>query len=207
MTANTTLIDFNLFKQDFGLIAEGEDFFHYNSHGATESDFVEWLNKQRMFARFNVGYTALYNALLPVKKWSFFIKMYELQVKKLSLRKQYPDGWFEAVSEHDVACFLPDTYGAKPFRVSVYGENGPRFHEVFDSREDALDYLSRGEYKVQDGALERIVGTDKWDRGLYVARWLSEGIHPNDGLKSNYQNSPEIQKLFAVEIAHFNLEV
>tara|TARA_B110000008_G_C16869475_1_gene524186 strand:+ start:435 stop:1022 length:588 start_codon:yes stop_codon:yes gene_type:complete len=189
-------INFYQFKAEYSLSTE-DSLFIDNIYGCNEGEFEVWLNKQRIFKRYNPDYTALYDANLPENKWSFFQMHYERQVRASYLINAFPNGFFEAKrSEGDVACFLPDTYGKKKFRISFYRANGPTYHETYSERLDALSFLAHGGFIACEGALDALVGTDEWNRGLYITQWLAEGTHPMDGLKRECHKA-EVQRLFA----------
>jgi hypothetical protein len=189
-------INFYQFKAEYSLSTE-ESLFIDNIYGCNEDDFEIWLNKQRIFKRYNPNYTALYDANLPENKWSFFQMHYERQRRTSYLVNAYPNGFFETQkSKDEVACFLPDTYGKKKYRISFYRKNGPTHHETYTHRLDALSHLAHCGFVACEGALDALVGTDEWNRGLYITQWIAEGIHPMDGLKRECHKA-EVQRLFA----------
>jgi hypothetical protein len=201
--SNLTYMSFREYKSECSLNLLHEDLFldtEASKYGCYEDDFLEWLREQRLFIkRFATANAETLNDVrMPERKWGFFSLMYERSKRTAFLINTYPDGFFECIKDgdtDDVACFLPDTYGEKPYRISLYKSNGPTYHDVFNSREEALTYLAQKGYKPCENALERLVGTDRWDRGLQVTRWIQEGIHPTEGLERD-KHIPAIARLF-----------
>ncbi|GMQ49626.1 hypothetical protein [Vibrio sp. 10N] len=194
-------INFKTYKSEFSLWGESEDLFiDTELYGCNETEFEKWLNNQRLFIKryATSTYTQLKDMQMPTKKWSFFQMHYERQTRTNYLVNRYPDGFFEAKGkdEDEVACFLPDTYGKKKYRISFYRKNGPVNHETYSHRLDALSHLANRGFTACEGALDALVGTNEWNRGLYITKWLAEGIHPMDGLKRE-SHKPEVQMLFA----------
>lgn len=198
---NNSVLSFREYKSAASLYGLSQDLFfesEASKFGCIETEFEKWLKSQRLFIKRFADYldTQLDQICLPERKWGFFQLHYERSKRTEYLTSVYPDGFFETVNDSGtVACFLPDTYGDKPYRVSLYRSNGPTYHDVFSSRTEALTYLAHGGYKPQQGALDALVGTHEWNRGLQVARWLQEGIHPFEGLKRD-KHIPEIACLF-----------
>ncbi len=171
--------------------------FNDNPYGMTNESFTKWINQKRMFQRFNKSYTHIESAVLPERKWSFLAMHFEIHMKSLYFIKQFPDGFFEAINDAgQVACFLPepDTNRPQKFRISLYDERGPIYHDVFDTREDALSFIA-GKYHYKPGALDRLVGTEEWDRGVLTLGWISDGLTPLEGYRRDFDN-PDVQKLF-----------
>lgn len=192
-------ISFREYKSDYTFCGTDDLFTDTSRFGCIETEFEKWLKSQRLFIkRFAESLNQpLENVRLPVRKWEFFQLHYERSKRTDYLVQTYPDGYFETVSDdgQSVACLLPDTYGKKPLRISFYRKNGPSYHETYSSRTEALTYLANHGYTPKQGALDVLVGTDEWDRGVYVTKWLAEGVHPMDGLKRD-QHIPEVARLF-----------
>ncbi len=200
---DTSLVTFRKYKSDYSFALPTENYFQYDElYGCNESEFEKWLRKQRLFIkRFSQPNVPLEKVRLPINKWGFFIKHYKKETRTNFLVSTFPDGFFEAINDDGlVAAFLPDTYGQAPYRISYYRDNGPVYHEAFNTRTDALVKLARSNFKAEEGVLDNLLNTERWDRGLIVAIWLSEGIHPMEGLKRD-KDLPEIQKLFAAELS------
>jgi hypothetical protein len=201
--SNSTDISFREYKSEASLYGLTKDLFfesEASKFGCYEDDFLKWLREQRLFIKRFSEYlnSKLDEICLPERKWGFFQFHYERSKRTEYLINTFPSGFFEAVGKNgEVACFLPDTYGYadKPFRISLYRSDGPTYHDVFKTRLDALTFLANRGYKPLEGALDRLVGTDAWDRGLQVTKWIAEGLHPVDGLKRD-KHIPEIAELF-----------
>ena len=194
------LLTFRRFKAKYSLHLEHEDHFKDSPvvFKCSEPSFHRWLLQQRMIVtRFSDQLSKRLNDFeLPLNKWDFFLEHYEREQETIYLINTFPDGYFEAVADDgQVACFLPDTYGKKPYRLSFYRSNGPTYHETYTTREEALSYLARRGYKPLEGALDMLVGTDTWNRGLQVCQWIAEGISPQEGLLRDKHKS-EVSRLF-----------
>lgn len=193
-------VSFQEYKSQWTLTHEHEDFFlDVEQYGCHETTFERWLKRQRMFIkRYGENCTIkLCDLELPERTWQFFTRHFERVTRTQYLVDKYPDGFFEAITEDgQVAAFLPDTYGKKPYRLSFYGENGARYHETYDSRSEALTVLAHRKYSAKEGVLDALVGTDSWNRGVYICNWIAEGILPHDGLKRD-KHIPEVAQLFA----------
>ncbi|EGR0468607.1 hypothetical protein FG064_16545 [Vibrio cholerae] len=204
MSKNLEPLSFREFKSIWSLQADNEDYFLDSTHyGCHENEFYHWLKKQRMMVkRYSINQSSsLMDFQLPENKWFFFIDVFNRQMKTTFLVKQYPDGFFEAINnEGEVAAFLPDTYGKEPYRLSYYKSNGPIHHQTYATRLEALEHLANRMFVAKEGVLDSLIGTDQWNRGLYVCKWLSEGIHPMDGAR-NEQENPEVKRLFKHELA------
>lgn len=195
-------IDFNQFKSEFTL-NPNEDYYaeHIDRQmGLSEQGFLIWLKgkkatMERLLAKANNVF-----AMKP-KEWEFYLYHYERAViEDYIVSKQYPDKvFFEASdSKGNVCCFLPDTYGDKPYRLSFYDKNGPRNHREFSTRKKAYIEMARKGYQLDHGALDRIVGTRSWNRGLQLLKWASQGIHPTSGLEiAEREGQHEILELFS----------
>ncbi len=197
------VLSFQEFKSEYSFQQPAEDYFLDELHlGCNETEFEKWLKSQRLFIkRFGQLDVPLNDVHLPVKKWFFFTSHFERVKRTQYLTSTFPEGFFEAIGENgEVACLLPDTYGNEPYRISYYRENGPTYHETFSNRSEALTKLANGRFVAKEGALDELLHTPKWDRGLQVAIWLSEGIHPTKGLKRD-KHLPEVQRLFASELS------
>ena len=198
------------FKSECSLICEDEDLFYYASqhYGCSENAFEKWLNKERIFIkRYAIkAYVDLYTIRLTEDTWRFYTERYERESKTQHLVAQYPEGYFEAVGKDGiVACFLPDTYGEKPYRLAFYRDVGPTYHETYRSREEALDHLAKRGFVAQAGALERLStqNSDKWNQGLWITKWISEHLTPYQGLQRD-SHIPEVQQLFATALTQLN---
>ncbi|EGR4213927.1 hypothetical protein NTH44_003349 [Vibrio metoecus] len=196
------IVTFHEYKQTWTLQDSHEDYFLDSaSQGCNETSFGAWLTEQKSILSSypNPNSLTLDSISLPEGKWHFYIDMFERDFLSTYLCNKYPEGYFEAVREDgEVAALLPDTYGKGkyPFRISYYRENGPINHDVFNSRLDAIKVLASRKFIAKEGALDNLVGTVPWNRGLYVCQWISEDIHPNEGIIRD-QHLPEVQQLFA----------
>lgn len=204
MSKNLETLSFREFKSIWTLQADNEDYFFDTArYGCHEDVFYHWLKKQRlMIKRYSIQQSnSLMDFQLPENKWFFFIDHFNRQMETKFLVTRYPDGFFEAINdEGGVAAFLPETYGKEPYRLSFYKSNGPIHHMTYSTRLDALKHLARQGYVAKEGVLDKLVGTDEWNRGLYVCTWLSKGIHPTDGVQMEKEN-PEVKRLFKLELA------
>lgn len=195
---------FREYKSECSLYGASEDFFLDNRQfGCFEGEFEKWLKHQRLFVkRYPEQSTkALFDMCLPANKWGFYVSIFERSAKVNHLVSLYPNGFFETVRDDgQVACFLPEPSNRAKFRLSFYRENGPTYHEVYTTRTDALEHLARRGFKASEGALDKLVGTVLWDRGVLITQWLADGIYPMDAIKQSV-HIPEIQRLFANDIA------
>ncbi|MFL7013662.1 hypothetical protein [Enterovibrio norvegicus] len=201
-----SIMTFAQFKDKCSLYLQDEDHFtDYHIFGGTESNFETWLNKQRLVLAEFGKHRFLADMELPEKRWMFFETHYVRQIEEEYLINNYPKGYFEAIRKkcNTVACFLPDTYGKFPYRITFAGSNGPIYHEVFSTRNEALLYLARRDYTASPGALDALTNFESWDRGVMVCRWLSQGISVIDGVTRD-QNDPEVGTLFADLILQIN---
>lgn len=197
-------LSFRNYKSEWGFIESlhHDFFFETQQFGCHESEFEKWLKNQRLFIKRYADQLkkSLHDIVLPENKWSFFTSHFERTKRTEYLISKYPKGFFEAKRgeerELQVACFLPDTYGKKPYRISFYRECGPTYHETYSSRIDALEYLARNGFEACEGALDTLVGTDAWDRDIYVTKWKQEGLFPYEGILRD-QHIPEVQRLFS----------
>lgn len=212
MKKNTSTISFLEYKSLYSFSEAHEDYFHETTgekFGCTEDKFWKWLRTQRLFIKRYAGDAVTFHEVqMPEKKWSFFLFHYERSTRTHFLVNSYPSGYFECIEKGDdshVACFLPEPSGDadKPYRLSFYRPSGPTYHEVYRTRTEALTYLANHGYKPCIGALDALVGTVEWDRGLVVTRWLSEGIHPTEGLKRD-SGIAEVAQLFQSELKSLN---
>ncbi|BBM67883.1 hypothetical protein VA249_45290 (plasmid) [Vibrio alfacsensis] len=195
-------ISFRDYKSAWTLCPEDDLFIDTEQYGCHEDEFEKWLKSQRLFIkRFAENCSLqLSDMVLPEKKWGFFTERFEREMHTHYLVNLYPDGFFEAVNDSgEVACFLPEPSSKYEFRISYYRDNGPTYHECYNSRFEALSHMAHYKFKPEDGALDRLVHTDKWNRGLQVAMWLYEGINPHVGLQRD-RHIPEIQHLFSVDL-------
>ena len=199
---DTTVLSFREYKADYSLYTVEDFFLDESRFGCNETEFEKWLKSQRLFIkRFCQQDVSLIDVQLPANKWGFFTSYYVRVSRTNYLVSTFPEGFFEAEDEDgQVACFLPDTYGEQPFRISYYRSNGPTYHEAFSNRLEALTKLANGSFKPKEGALDALISTEQWNRGLMVTLWLYEGISPYDGLQRDKSN-PEVQQLFAAELA------
>lgn len=170
-----------------------------NLYGCNEVEFCKWLYEQRLFKRFYPDSNPeLELTSLPAKKWLFFKKHYTLQVRNHHIWSTYPNGFFEAINEDNkVACLLPEPSGKYPYRVSLYDESGPIYHECFNSRDEALTFMAKGDYNHKENALDSLVGTPKWNRGIYLLKWKGEGIMPMLGYDRDKDKYDDIKQLFS----------
>lgn len=190
------------YKSKWTLNHPNEDFFLYELHSCGEDDFVKWLRAdQELICKHpEILSLQLNNVEIDENIWHELTDAFNKQQSKNLLKNVYPDGYFESINDKGgVAALLPDTYGKAKLRVSYYKENGPIYHEVYQNRYEALEVLYRQKYKPVEGALDSLVGTNAWNRGLYVCQWLSRGLHPIEGLKQNL-TSKEVQLLFEDDI-------
>lgn len=194
-------INFKTFKAEFTL-SPNEDYYvdHIDKQmGLSEHGFHSWLKGKEITME---RILAKANGVLAMKpeKWEFFLTQYERSVTEdYIISKQYPPtGFFETSDQSgNVCCFLPDTYGDKPFRLSFYDNHGPRNHEVFSTRKEAYRHMARKGYHLDHGALDQLVGTKSWNRGLQLLEWISMGVHPTHGLeRAKSENQQEILALF-----------
>ncbi len=210
-----TPLSFRNYKSEWGFIADNslDYFFETQLFGCHETEFEKWLKRQRLFVkRYSEQLKkSLNDIVLPENKWGFFTSRFERAKRTEYLISKYPDGYFETQKgegkELQVACFLPDTYGQKPYRISFYRKCGPVYHESYDSRLEALEHLARSGYEHAEGILDSLVGTVEWDRDIYVTKWKQENLFPWEGIKRD-QHIPEVQHLFAdalIEIKKKNL--
>ncbi|GLQ71075.1 hypothetical protein [Vibrio penaeicida] len=186
----TQYLETQLRSEDMGL-------FNDNPYGLSNESFTQWLNQQRMYKRFHNSFTHVEDASLPERKWGFFVTTFKRIQKKSFLSSQFPNGFFEAVNDQgQVACLLPepDKNREEKFRISLYDERGPRYHEVFHTRTEALHSIA-GKYHYEPGALDALVGTEDWDRGLCTLGWISDGLTPLEGYQRDKSN-PEVNRLF-----------
>lgn len=168
-----------------------------NPYGFSEDKFEQWVNKQRSFSRWHTHYTPLKEMCLPERRWGFFQEAFERDCRRQFLVSCFPAGWFEAKKEDgEVAALLPEPSGKKPYRLSFYRDNGPTYHEVYSDREEALSHLAARGFTHCEGAIDALVGTEKWNRGLWVTKWIAEGIHPMEGAKRD-AHLDDVQHLFA----------
>lgn len=199
---NAVTKNFLEFKSEWTFQHEHEDYFLDKSNiGCHEASFENWLKNKRLFImRYTVNSLdwKLASLSLPEKKWFFFTELYEREMMSQFLTDKYPDGFFEAVSPDgsEVAAFLPDTYSKKPYRISYYKAHGAIYHETYSTRQEALKHLAHSRFTAEEGALDALVGTDEWNRGIYICNWISEGILPNDGLLRD-KHIPEVSYLFS----------
>jgi hypothetical protein len=194
---------FMAFKAECSLQPEGDYFIDMTKYGCNETEFEKWLKSQRLFVkRFGQESVELDNVQLPINKWMFFTEHFERAMRTKFITSNYPKGWFEAKKEDgQVAAFLPEPDDKYKYRISYYRENGPTYHECYNSRTEALTHLANGNFIAEDGVLDALLHTDKWNRGIYVTKWLAEGIHPTQGVERERSN-PEIQRLFADVLAN-----
>lgn len=211
---NNKIVGLFEYKAYASLHGNSQDLFYETENeifGCNEESFYEWLLEQRMFQSEykNNKVHSLSDVMMPNRMWGFFVKHFTRFKRTKYLVEQFPSGYFEAVcsvDENKVAALLPDTYGKKPYRISFYTDRGPTYHETFSTRIEALIHLANQGYVAKEGALDSLVGTEAWDRGLQITRWLSEGLHPMDGLKRD-KKSKEIAKLFSQEILEYYPEI
>lgn len=204
------LVSFQDFKGQWTLQDECDDLFlDTATYGCHEGAFEKWLKNQRLFVK---RYTenskkSLMRMLLPDNKWFFYIDRFNQEMQTQYVINKYPNGFFEAVREDtgEVACFLPEPSEKYEFRISYYRANGPTYHECYHDSVEALTKLARTKFIAREGALDELVGTPIWNRGVYVCNWIAEGIHPMMGVKRDCEN-PEIQELFADDLKHIQLE-
>jgi hypothetical protein len=201
--SNLTVVTYVNFKFETYFCDSEDDLFNDQSESVwlcSESDFEKWLKSQRlMIKRYASELEKPINEIcLPENMWMFFKKHYCIQKKTSFLMSNFPaSGFFEAINDEKgkVACLLPEPSSAARYRVSLYRDTGPIRHIPFNDRDEAVSYIAKQGYKLQDGALDALVGTDDWNRGVYICKWISEGIFPIDGIEQNKDN-PEIQRLF-----------
>ncbi|NOI32254.1 hypothetical protein [Vibrio coralliilyticus] len=200
--SDTTLICFGEYKSDYSFYENEDLFLDSSQYGCHETEFEKWLKTQRLFIkRYSLNLVLpLYEMLLPLKKWRFFSERFEREMQNQFLVSEYPEGFFEAEDEDgQVAAFLPDTYGKMDYRISFYRANGPTYHETYETRQEALKVLANRKFIAKEGALDALVGTSSWNRGIYICSWIQEGISPMEGLLRDRQQS-EVQQLFADEL-------
>lgn len=195
------ILTFSDFKSEY-CIFYGKDEYWRDSlfavFGCNEETFETWLKKQNIVKKRYINQIdkPLCEFSLTLDKWDFFIEHFEREMRRTYIIRNYPSGYFEAVRDDgQVACFLPDTYGKQPYRLSFYRKTGPIHHEAYSSRDEALGYLATRGYKAEKGALDRLVGTVLWDRGVQVCQWIAEGISPQEGLLRDKHKS-EVSRLF-----------
>jgi len=165
----TDKFTFAEYKEEYTLEPD-RDLFCYEELDMNEKDFLKFVETHsRLYARKFEG--------LKVELWTFTAKrwdviedLYKRYIMKQSINTLYPsDGWFEGVSESSkfVFALLPETYNIdKPFRVSWYNGGGPINHESFSTRDEALKFMAENKVTVKEGALDEIVGTERWDSFL-----------------------------------------
>lgn len=200
--SNKQLISFREYKSDYSFYENEDLFLDSKQFGCHETEFEKWLKAQRLFIkRYSLNLVLpLYEMLLPLNKWRFFSDHFEREMQNQFLVSEYPEGFFEAEDEDgQVAAFLPDTYGKMDYRISFYRANGPTYHETYKTRKEALKVLANRKFIAKEGALDALVGTDSWNRGLYICSWIQQGISPMQGLLRDQQKN-DVQKLFATEL-------
>lgn len=165
----------------------------------SESEFMCWCENEVIFKSRSKGLP--FNEVAVTKKhWERLLKKYNNSLEVEFLKAQYPDGFFEAKNdEGTVATLLPDTYGDKQFRVSTYRSNGPTGHKTFQYHHEAIQHLAENRFHVAHGALDELIGTNEWNRGLWVCKWANECGSSFEGLKRDLLNS-EVQKIFSEDI-------
>jgi hypothetical protein len=203
------MITFAEYKQtDSGLCIELE------VPNGSESDFSQWLTSQKRFfdrRGINSDDVSLSSTQLKWKHWDFLLIQYERMKQCEAYASDYPEGFFEAVNvdnNQDLVCFLPEPSHrmiAKgyPYRLAYYDQHGPRYHECYQTREEALIHIGRAGYKATSGQLEKLSITDDWKRGFWIQKWRDESIYPLDGIRQN-RHVPEVFALFAKEISELN---
>lgn len=203
------MINFVQFKQNRCeelLLNSEDDLFseyslEYNQFSLSESDFILWLFNLDLFLRrypeYNTSCTALETMLISHNHWLRYYKAYIAAREMSWLMTIYPEGFFESVNKNGkVACFLPEQSGKYLYRVALFDQSGPIYHECFNSRNDALLYLAKNHFTYQVGALDNLVGTTEWNKGLHILRWIQEGITPLLGYQRDINQQPELQHLF-----------
>ncbi|NRB78368.1 MAG: hypothetical protein HRU38_06830 [Saccharospirillaceae bacterium] len=104
------------------------------------------------------------------------------------LKKETSADWLELIVPNDdrkpVAVILPEpNTKAGLIRLSFYTKNGPINHAIYPSKLAAIEAaLKSGYIKVKEGALDSIVGTNDWHRGLYICQWAEEQVYPYDAI-------------------------
>lgn len=195
-----TPIKFTDYKQESCLEPKKDYFYYHQQYGASEAGFFEWLSANRLFRkRFCEDKLPFDSDLIQIgaSAWYRYTTRYENFCLSSFIVEEYPPGYFECKSENGrVATFLPEPSNEGEYRISYYTAGGPLSHSVFNDRTEALTELASGRYKHSEGALEAISGTLRWDRGVTVAGWLSEGLHPDDGFKRD-RNLSHVQREFA----------
>lgn len=186
------------FKSRFTL-EFNEDYFTGVAHyGCTEYRFAQWLEEDSFLKNRFSSPIILSQLAFSEKRWRRLEQLFVQFCRNMVLIKKYPQGYFEAINDNGyVACLLPDTYGTAAYRISLYTENGPISHHEFNTRDDALDYLVRQNYSPKEGALDSMVGTDKWNCGLWICKWIFDQLAPWEGLERD-GHLPEVKRLFNI---------
>ena len=82
-------------------------------------------------------------------------------VQGLELRHQSRDDW---------VVLMPDPSAPGKWRHQSYDADGIKGHAEFDTAEAALRDVWNAGYRVKDqGAMDRLAGTDRWKRGMEIA--------------------------------------
>lgn len=194
---------FQTFKEETTFTPESDYFDLEKFYGACESGFVKWLKTYHQFVRrFSAeqGDKSLYEMVLPINKWFRYAELYEAHCVEQYILTTFPEsGYFECSNdEKTVAAFLPEPTDEAKYRIAYYLDNGPQTHHCFNSRQEALKELASSCFKVDEGAVDRISDTLKWNRGLTVLAWHEEGLMPSEGYNRD-KHLPHIKREFASE--------
>ncbi|MDF9399153.1 hypothetical protein [Vibrio sp. 1180_3] len=197
------VVTFSDFKESQSLEPEKDYFFYEGIVNCNEKNFKQWLKRRPLFAIHNVNVGNFTEAKLTTKHWERLAISYKRHQAESELVSQYPDGYFEALNQDgQVACFLPEpclkmkNNGYK-FRLSFFDKDGPRYHECFKTKDEALLQLAKKQYVYTgESILDGLTQCDDWDRGMWMTKWISENITPMDGL-SRDKGIPEVSYLFS----------
>lgn len=190
-------ISFNSYKES-ELLDPAQDPFEQDAHkGCSEDDFNIWLQIEAWTETMEFNSHIGEVIRLPLHVWEHLSQRYIHEKTLAFVNRQYPkDTFFEAKLDDQVACLLPNTENTDYlYKVAFYNASGPINHALFKHRHKAVDYIARQGFRFHPGALDDLVGTERWNRGIWINKWIQEGIDCVKGLYRD-QHIPEVAHLF-----------